>query len=372
MSCKTTTTPKLEPYSDRSQLMGLLKGQVFGTIPAVTAANMTNPEDVDRTIIITGANTGLGFEAAKQFLQLGCVSKLVLACRSLEKGEKAKMMLQGINAGESTTAIEVWGLDMASTASIVAFAERTSRELSRIDAIVLNAGVELVSYERASHEDGGYEMTLMVNVVGTFLLATLMVPVLRGKGHQSRSAARPRIVIVGSQVQFVAKYDVLLEAGHKQSGEGILKWLSDESRWNGKITKDRYYLSKGIVQLLERQLAGIIEESSKAAGKELVIVNCVCPGACRTDLFRTSGNAGSKMALKLIGRDGDVGARALVVGAIGKEGDEGSHGQFLTGGVVTKCSSWCETKQGERVGKQIWEEVSELVEKVQPGTMARL
>lgn len=151
-----------------------------------------------------------------------------------------------------------------------------------------------------------------------------------------------------------------------------MKWLSEESQWNDKITGERYYLSKGIVQLLERQLAGMITNSSKSTGKDLVFVNCVCPGYCRTDLFHESGNAGSRMALKLIGRDGDIGARALVVGAVGKEGDETSHGQFLSGGRVKKCSSWCETKQGECVGKQLWKEVSEFVEQVRPGAMAEL
>lgn len=367
-SYKTTTMPELEPYSDRSQLWDAFKGQVFGTIPAVTTKNISDPEDRNRTIIVTGANNGLGFEAAKQFVQLGYLSKLILACRSVEKGEKAKTALLAFKPSGSKTNVELWSLDMASTVSILAFTERAGRELSRIDAIVLNAGVDLISYQKASQQDDSYyAMTLMVNVVGTFLLAVLMVPVLR---HQS--VATPRIVITGSVVQFVAKYDVLAEADHKQTGEGILRWLSEESRWNGKITEERYYLSKGIVQLLERQLAGAIAESSKSAGKGLVVVNCVCPGWCRTDLFQQSGNAGSRIALKLIGRDGDVGARALVVGAIGKEGDKASHGQLLSGGRVKKYSSWCETKQGERIGRQLWKEVSDLVEKVQPGAMAEL
>jgi len=369
MSCKTTTTPKLEPYSDRSQLWDAFKGQVFGTIPAVTVGNISDPDNKSRTIIITGANGGLGLEAAKQFIQLGCVSKLVLACRSIEKGEKARETLLAGRTGETKTDIEVWPLDMASTTSIVAFSERASQELGRIDAIVLNAGVDLVSYQKASQENGGYEMTLMVNVVGTFLLAVLMVPILRQK---NRSAASPRMVIVGSMLQYVAKYEVLVEADHKQSGEGILKWLSDESRWNGKITEERYTLSKGIVQLLERQLADAIKKSSTAEGKDMVIVNCVCPGYCRTDLFRESGNAGSRMALKVTGRDVSIGARALVIGAIGKEGGEASHGQFLNGGAVKKCSSWCETKQGERIGKQIWSELSEFAEKARPQVIAEI
>lgn len=206
--------PRLEPYSDRSQLWDAFKGQVFGTIPAVTAKNISNPEDKSRTIVITGANGGLGFEAAKQFIQLGYVSKLILACRSVEKGENAKTALLEIKSAGSKTDVEVWSLDMASTASIVLFSERAGRELSRIDAIVLNAGVDLVSYQKASQEDGSYyEMTLMVNVVGTFLLAVLMVPIL---WHQP--VAMPRIVITGSVVQFVAKYDFLVEADHKQTG----------------------------------------------------------------------------------------------------------------------------------------------------------
>ena len=130
-------------------------------------------------------------------------------------------------------------------------------------------------------------MTVMVNVVGTLVLAVLMVSVMRsqmarnsGKAVGRNGMSPPRISIVGSAVQFFAKYEQLLEAS--QSGEGILRWFSDKERWNGKITQDRYNLSKGMVQMLVRCLAKQVSKGEKE-GKGMVVVNCLNPGYCRTE-----------------------------------------------------------------------------------------
>lgn len=331
------------------------------TVGQTKSQNLSN-----LTMIITGANTGLGLEAAKQLVSLDCVSRLILACRSLEKGAKAKEILTGIyedsGRGKLAPSVEVWQLDMANLKSIRAFADRCEKDLERIDCVILNAGVDMAKYERAGIEDGGYEMTIMVNVIGTFVLAILMVEVLRRKmGNTSENGGQtnpPRITIVGSAVQFFAKYQPLLDGA--QSQEGVLKSLNSEKGWDGQ---DRYYLSKGIVQMLVRQLARRISEGDKS-GKSMVILNCVAPGYCRTELFREAETFASRLALKLIGRDADVGARALVVGAVGKQGGIGSHGEYMTEGVVKDSCSWYATEQGERIGKMMWEEVLEVVESV--------
>lgn len=370
-----SSTPKLTSYSDGPQVRSFLHGQIFGTIPAVTTSELTSQNLSNLTVIITGANTGLGLEAAKQLVSLGCVGRLILACRSLEKGQAARQVLlneSGAAKGGSATNIEVWELDMASLKSIAAFVERCGRELERIDCVVLNAGVDMAKYEFVVVEGDKYEMTIMVNVIGTFVLACLMVDVLRQKTGRTtgvKSEDRmtpPRITIVGSAVQFFAKYQPLLEGA--QSQEGILKWLSDEKRWDGQ---DRYYLSKGIVQMLVQQLARRISDGQDT-GKGMVVLNCVAPGYCRTELFRDAETFMSRLALRLIGRDARVGARSLVVGAVGAKGGIGSHGGYMSEGVLKDSSSWFGTKQGEEIEKMMWEEVLHVVEKVKPGAVDAL
>lgn len=364
--------PKLASYSDGPQIRDFLRSQAFGTIKPVSASDVSSSGVKNRTIIITGANSGLGLEATKQLAQLDCNSRLILACRNISKGNTAReaVIASLSHARKGQVDIHVWQLDMASRASLTAFAERANTELDRVDALILNAGVDLVMYEKASDHDGGFEMTLMVNVVATILLASLMVPVLRMK--RANTDPVPRITIVGSAVQFFPKYDILLQAEHEEKGEGILKWLSNEERWKNQITQERYYLSKGILQMLVQRLAEKITQNASADAKDIVVVNCVAPGYCRTELFREAETSMSKIALKLIGRDGHVGARALVVGAVGIEGDERSHGGYMSEGQVKKSCAWFATSQGQDISRTLWAEMLQILEETRPGTTKQL
>lgn len=97
-----------------------------------------------KTIIVTGANVGLGYEAAKHFVRLGA-EKVILGCRSLEK---AKQAAESIEREESRSGVvEVWELDLANYESVKKFAKRVDG-LKRIDAIVENAGMCLLQWHR--------------------------------------------------------------------------------------------------------------------------------------------------------------------------------------------------------------------------------
>src|SRR2546429_7584403 len=110
-----------------------------------------------------------GPDASKHLVRLN-VSYLILACRSLSKGEAAKEQILA-SARKSNTKIEVWPLDLCSYASVLDFATRCNT-LSRLDAVIENAGVSYAEYSLA--EDN--ETTVTVNVVSTFLLALLLLP----------------------------------------------------------------------------------------------------------------------------------------------------------------------------------------------------
>lgn len=100
---------------------GYLFRQVFVHPPQI-------PSDVnlnDQTVIITGANSGIGLEAARQCVRMKA-KIVILAVRSSSKGEAAKKDILSTNPGSSTQ-VEVWLLDMESFESVLAFGERVSK-----------------------------------------------------------------------------------------------------------------------------------------------------------------------------------------------------------------------------------------------------
>jgi NAD(P)-dependent dehydrogenase (short-subunit alcohol dehydrogenase family) len=125
-----------------------------------------------QTIIVTGSNVGLGFEAACHFFRLNCAN-LILAVRTIAKGESAKEdILRRVKHRTDANAIEVWSLDLCSTPSVLAFADRVNKELHRVDVVVENAGIVTPTWGVTE----GFEQIIQVNVINTFLLGLLLLP----------------------------------------------------------------------------------------------------------------------------------------------------------------------------------------------------
>ena len=150
-----------------------------------------------QTIIVTGANVGLGFEATKHFVRMGA-SKVIIACRDVDKGKSAQQNIErSVNVAKDT--LEVWQLDYSSYDSVKSFAERVNG-LNRLDAVVLNAGINTRKWTML--EDN--ESHITVNVVSNLLLAHLILPKL----HESAKATGRdgRLAIVGSEVYMWANF----------------------------------------------------------------------------------------------------------------------------------------------------------------------
>lgn len=150
-----------------------------------------------KTVIITGASSGLGQEAAKHIVRLGA-RKVILACRNITKGNKTKDNIEGtLNCNKDI--LEVWPLNIESVESIRHFVEQANN-LPRLDIVINNAGL-------AAHEFQvvyGTERTLAVNVVGTFLLALQLLPKLKQTAKMYHST--PHMTFVGSALYDVAQY----------------------------------------------------------------------------------------------------------------------------------------------------------------------
>ena len=111
--------------------------QLFVT-PPVPSTDCTS-----KTIIVTGANVGLGKEAARHYVRLNA-EKVILACRSLDKGEAAKKDIEATTGRKGV--IEVWQLDLSSYQSVKQFAER-AKTLRRLDSVVENAGISTQKFK---------------------------------------------------------------------------------------------------------------------------------------------------------------------------------------------------------------------------------
>ena len=133
-----------------------------------TAANI--PDLTGKVVAVTGASSGIGFEAAKEFARKG--AETILACRSPERGQRA---VDAIRAEVPGARADLMLLDLASLASIERFAVAFSKRYSRLDVLANNAAVMGGPY--AQTEDG-FERQVGTNHLGHFALTGRLLDVL--------------------------------------------------------------------------------------------------------------------------------------------------------------------------------------------------
>ncbi len=150
------------------------------------------PVQDGRVAIITGANSGLGFENAVTLASKGAT--VVMACRNADKGKAALEMLQTAVPGP---AAEVRRLDLASLAQIEEFAAGVREEYGRLDILINNAG--LMAIPRWETEDG-FEMQFGVNHLGHFALTGRLMPLLA-------DTPGSRVVTVSSMMSWMGTID---------------------------------------------------------------------------------------------------------------------------------------------------------------------
>ena len=147
------------------------------------------PDQTGRRILITGANSGIGYYAAAELARKGAT--VLLACRDRRKGEAALASLRSL-VPEARAELEI--LDMASLASIRRFAERENARGARVDVLINNAGV-MTPPKRLETADG-FELQFGTNVLGHFALTALLLPALERAA--TAASERPRVVTIAS------------------------------------------------------------------------------------------------------------------------------------------------------------------------------
>lgn len=295
-----------------------------------------------QTIIVTGSNVGLGLEAARYFVRLDA-EKVILAVRNVSAGEEAKKSIEQSTGKKNVC--EVWELDLASYASVQAFAKRASTELSRIDVLLENAGISTNEFRLAEN----HERTITVNVISTFLLGLLLLPKLEETSDKLKNPnEKPRWVIVTSEVHAFTSFP-------ERKEEHIFASLDDKKKSN---MGTRYFTSKLLEVLAVREIAPKITN-------EKIVFNMLNPGWCHSQLMREAPWVAFIM-LYLVGRTTEVGSRTLVAAAAA--GDE-SHGAYMSDGKVNNgyLSPFVKSDEGRQAQKKVWPELKEILEGIVPG-----
>lgn len=136
------------------------------------------PDQSGTTVVITGANSGLGYEATKAFAENG--AHVVMACRSVERGESAR---DSLHEQFPAASLSVRELDLANLESIRSFAEQYTSENDSLDVLCNNAGLMAIPRQET---DDGLEMQFGVNHLGHFALTGQLLDVLKATSGQSR------------------------------------------------------------------------------------------------------------------------------------------------------------------------------------------
>ncbi|XP_077516340.1 retinol dehydrogenase 11-like isoform X1 [Amblyomma americanum] len=179
-------------------VLGILTGAVALTLLVKLYTVMTigkcssNVDMAGKTVIITGANTGIGKETARELARRN--ARVILACRNPAKAKEAAADIRA-TTGRDVALVQ---LDLCSLQSVREFAQQVVATEPRLDVLILNAG--MMSPPTREETEDGFEATFQANHLGHFLLTHLLLDLLK-KSQPSR------IVVVGSCGQVAGRLD---------------------------------------------------------------------------------------------------------------------------------------------------------------------
>ncbi|RNA08950.1 retinol dehydrogenase 13-like [Brachionus plicatilis] len=205
-----------------------------------------------KTAIITGSNTGIGYQTALDFAQRG--AKVILACRDTKKAEKAAKQIIDATGNKN---VQVEYIDLADLDTVQEFAKSMKAKLTKLDLLVNNAGIMFCPNWRTKQ---GFEMQFGVNHLGHFLLTNLLLDLIK-------KADKARIINVSSR----AHYDL------------PINW--NDINWEKSYNTIRAYCQSKTANILFTK-----ELASRLEGTGITVV-ALHPGAVITELTRYTGQS---------------------------------------------------------------------------------
>ncbi len=209
-----------------------------------------------KTFLITGANTGAGFQATRILLSKG--ANVVMLNRNPSKSEAAMAQLKSEFGDEAK--VSFIQLDLAELASVRRASKEILEKVPKIDALVCNGAIAQIATQQLTVD--GFESQLGVNHYGHFLLCGLL--------FERIEASEGRIVVVSSE-------------GHKM---GLKAIQFDDMNWDKNYHPNKVYSQSKLAQMM---FAYELQDKIKAAGKNVKVYVCH-PGASNTSLIRESAS----------------------------------------------------------------------------------
>ncbi|KAF8903450.1 hypothetical protein CPB84DRAFT_1774170, partial [Gymnopilus junonius] len=288
--------------------------QQRATLSPVPKADLTG-----KTVLVTGANNGIGYEAVKHFARMQ-PARLILACRSKEKGQAALEKLK--KETNYPGAVELWIVDLADFSSVKSFAERFEADGGRLDIFVANAAID--PNKKLNYTADGWESAVQYNTV-------------------------PRLVVVSSLKSLIDSKNPWRKYGHK-----------DE--FKGSLTKGRYNETKLLNLFFTRAL------NDRLAGKPIVVTS-VNPGYCYSSLRRRFTGLQSivdSLMEKALAHTSEEGSRQLVFGAVGGGMGDNLRGAYINLSKVEEPSDYVLSTRGKAAQEKLWGNLVEELVKVDP------
>ncbi|KAK5898137.1 hypothetical protein CgunFtcFv8_015579 [Champsocephalus gunnari] len=268
----------------------------------------------DKTVVITGANTGIGKETAIDLAKRG--AKIIMACRDMERGEAAKKEVIESSGSENVLCMK---LDLADSKSIREFAEAINKDEPKLNILVNNAGVMVCPYGKTAD---GFEMQIGVNHFGHFLLTHLLIDLIK-------RSAPARIITVSS-------------IAHSWSSMNLEDINSEKS-----YDKKRAYSQSKLANVLfTRSLAKRLEGTG-------VTTYSLHPGVVQTDLWRHL-NAPTRAIMKMVSpftKTSSQGAQTSIYCAVEPSLDKESGG-YYSDCAPAKCSA---AGKDDVVAQKLWD-----------------
>jgi NAD(P)-dependent dehydrogenase (short-subunit alcohol dehydrogenase family) len=227
------------------------------------------PSQAGKRVLITGANSGIGYHAAFTLARKG--ADVILACRDRRKGEAALIRLATEAPGTNT---ELAILDLASLDSVHDFAARQLAQRRPLDILVNNAGV-MAPPKRQQTADG-FELQFGTNVLGHFALTGLLLPALQQAAAEATQP--PRIVTIAS-------------IAHKR---GRLNF--DDLQYRQNYAPMKTYQQSKLANLM---LALEMDRRLQTGGSNILSV-AAHPGVANTNLFQTGQHSAIENATRKV------------------------------------------------------------------------
>lgn len=279
---------------------------------------------VGKVVIVTGANTGIGFETAKNLAERG--AKVILACRNEKLAEAACKKII-----EETENKDVYykTVDFSSLRSVRDFVAKVLKAEKRLDILINNAGAINLGFKKT---EDGILIGMQVNHFGPFLLTNLLLPLLK-------QSAPARIVNVSSGLYSIGKID--------------LNNLNMEKVKESQLNEYQLYANTKLCNIL------MTTELSRRLQQTGVTTNALHPGFVATDILRTDTFLSklNKLMMWFAAKTPYQGAQTTIHLAVSPKL------RNVTGKFYSDCKEIKLNKHGRdtELARKLWEKSEELV-----------